>query len=101
MNDIVVPVYHPFAYDTNRHKIYAQYVNHLREKFTIRIEVKGEFWPTNTPPIFKDIELYLNKLEKHNYHMQAHTGYIGLHYVWFMHKEDALAFMLKFNGKVV
>jgi hypothetical protein len=98
---IQAPVYNPFEYDINRHKTYAHYVDHLREQFTIRIEVKGKFVPDTRYQLLKDIELYLNRLEKDNYTMQAHTGYVGLHYVWFMHKEDALAFMLKFNGKVV
>jgi len=96
-----IPVYDPYSYDPTRHKNYARYVDGLREQFTIRIEVRGVFTPSLNAQILADIESFLNKLEKCNYAVQTQSGYVGLHYVWFMRKEDALAFMLKFNGKVV
>jgi hypothetical protein len=85
---------------------FVDYVNSLRSHFTIRAEVNR----IKDVSVLKMEHLAVrNELEKYllenvtidNYHMQKDSGYHGLFYIWFMHKEDALAFMLKFGGKVV
>lgn len=82
---------------------YIKYVNALRQHFTIRIEVshKGASLLDHeyTAATLKN---YLYKtLSVSGWCMQDSVGYNGLHYVWFMHSADALAFALIFNGKVV
>lgn len=87
---------------------YVSYVDSLRAHFTIRIEVKGDIDRDMdqlriTHASMRDkLEKYLlEHVNKNNYHMQRDSGYHGLVYTWFMDKEDALAFALKFGGKVV
>lgn len=87
---------------------YAIYVNSLRARFTIRIEVnnivnKGVGTLKIEHLAIRDkLEQYLlSNVDKGNYHMQQDAGYHGLFYTWFMDKEDALAFALTFGGKAV
>jgi hypothetical protein len=88
---------------------YVSYVNSLRVQFSVRIEVnristltvRGDIAAEHTS-LRKELKQYLqSNLAEDSYHIQRDTGYHGLFYTWFMNKEDAVAFALKFNGRVV
>ncbi len=92
------------VYDTTMG--YVNYIDKLREKFTIRIEVRNTELPacdTETHFEFRDalISHLSLSIPVSKWEIQDFTGYKGLHYIWFMEPEDALAFKLRFNGKVV
>ena len=87
---------------------YVNYVNSLRAHFTIRVEVKREInqsvstLKAEHTAIRNELKAFLSEiLNIENYHIQEDSGYHGWFYTWFMDKEDALAFALKFGGKVV
>ena len=82
---------------------YPEYVDQLRVFYTIRIEIrdKSDTKETHTKMHNKLVAYLKCTLLFSDYEMQKDTGHNGRHYVWFMHKEDALAFALKFGGSVV
>lgn len=87
---------------------FVAYVDSLREKFAIRVEVDDRKSVLSTitglkepPDLDKALRAYLEaQLPKGEYEIQQNNS-SSLHYVWFMHKDDALAFMLKWHGRIV
>ena len=82
---------------------YIKYVESLRAKFTVRIEIRS---PDRDLIVCSEMEKNLQKylkgiLPDNTWCMQQPTGFVGLYYFWFMYREDAVAFALKFNGKVI
>jgi hypothetical protein len=82
---------------------YIEYVESLRQEFSIRIEVRSNNSEYHAcTKLENDLKNYLdNILSKDKWSMQQPTGFVGLYYFWFMDKQDALAFALKFGGRVV
>lgn len=78
---------------------YIKYVDKLRNKFSIRIQVRHEH-PDRKK--FEDLlESYLlERLDPADWCMQA-SSVNSFYFVWFSNKEDALAFRLTWNGTVV
>ena len=81
---------------------YVKHVDALRARFTIRIEAKSYSSSyEECTKVEKALLQYLTSiLSKDKWCMQEPTGFVGLYYFWFMDKEDALAFALKFGGRV-
>ena len=78
---------------------FATHVDMMRKRFTIRIETRER---SELSDDRKEISDYLgSRLKNGTWELQPFSGYTGLHYTWFLHKEDALAFMFVFDGKVV
>lgn len=81
---------------------YVKHVESLRSRFSLRIEVRirdVDFFVVSRAE--KALLDYLDSvLTSDMWRMQEPTGFRGLYYFWFMEKEDALAFSLKFGGKV-
>ena len=82
---------------------FVKYVDDLRKIYTIRIEVKDLCSAIEDHQAKRDeLDVHLKgTLQLGSWEIQRYTGYKGLHYIWFTHKEDALAVALKFNGRVV
>jgi hypothetical protein len=84
---------------------YLLYVDNLRKEFAIRIEVKndiGDYLVESHLKLRAEIMSFLeSRLSRNDWEMQKPTGYHGLHYIWFNNKEDALAVILQFGGKVI
>ena len=78
---------------------YSYYVDDLRNKFTIRVEIdRTNLYHGYSNVIdahlnmHKDLTLYLStRLRDTEWEIQKNNGYHGFHYVWFTNKEDALA----------
>lgn len=95
--------------DGQHKKHYSYYVDDLRNKFTIRVEIdRTNLYHGYSNVIdahlnmHKDLTLYLStRLRDTEWEIQKNNGYHGFHYVWFTNKEDALATLLKFGGKIV
>ncbi len=78
---------------------FATHVDAMREKFSIRIETR--YRSAEVSDDRKEISAYLgNRLKVGTWEMQPFSGFTGLNYTWFLHKEDALAFMLAFDGRI-
>jgi hypothetical protein len=84
---------------------YSLYVDNLKKEFSIRIEIKNDIGDYLEESHFKlraEITSFLeSRLSRNDWEIQNPTGYHGLHYVWFNNKEDAVAVMLQFGGKVI
>lgn len=92
-------MYYTADVNTYSYDNYPHYVDLLRIQFTIRVEVKSQDYQELDK---LQIEQYLlDNVNKEDYHTQRDPGHNSLFYSWFMHEEDALAFALKFGGKVV
>ena len=97
--------------DSHPKRHYSYYVDDLRKKFTIRVEIDrtnlcygyGYSDVMNAHVnMHKDLVLYLStRLHDTEWEIQQNNGYYGFHYIWFTNKEDALATLLKFGGKIV
>jgi len=78
---------------------FIKYVDDLRKTYAIRIQVKST---ESHEHVYKRITRYLKKrLSASEWEIQDFTHFNGLHFIWFIQKEDALAFMLTFNGTIV
>lgn len=88
---------------------YSYYVDDLRKKFAIRVEIARANLCYGYSDVMdahlnmhKDLILYLStRLHDTEWEIQQNNGYHGFHYIWFTNKEDALATLLKFGGKIV
>ena len=88
---------------------YPLYVDSLRQKYSVRVEVKnidqnGEV-SYNIEEYTKFLNTTLdyleNNVDKNYYELQETDNLLSRLFVWFMDKQDATAFALKFGGKVV
>ena len=93
--------------DLFKHSEFINYVDTLKLKYSIRIEVHTySVVNINSLDAVEECERIIceylkNTLHKNVYENQLKRYPHRLHHVWFTHNEDALAFMLKFNGSVV
>lgn len=93
-------------YKNENLKGFIKHVDSLREKFTIRVEIKSVarhgLLHDDHDEYRKYIISYMNKnVDADKWAIQPFSGYHGLHFVWFSDKADALAVLLKFNGKII
>lgn len=106
MSEYLTPDSQPTRY-TRSDDGFVAYVNTLRQKFAIRVEVTDRSILSVitgvivTTDFGKALKEYLAAhLPESEYEIQrSNSG--SLHYVWFMNKDDALAFMLKWDGRIV
>lgn len=82
---------------------YAAYVDELREYYSVRIEVRClSHDPLAHEELHNTLKEYLsNHLVDGTWEVQQVHTYKVVNYVWFTYNEDAVAFMLKYNGKRV
>lgn len=83
---------------------YVVHVESLREKYSIRVEIDSHAQRPRPDhkSIYNKIKKYLDlRISKDKWEFQSSNAYANYHWVWFMDKEDALAFMLQFDGKIV
>ena len=86
---------------------YITHVDKLRKVYTIRVEIRPD--NVSIEKTYLMLKNYLDTYtEKYTWEIQYKYGYLPHYrdisdviYCWFMHTDDALAFMLKFNGKII
>lgn len=87
-------------YSNNKHSDYLYYVDGLRQRFSVRIQVKnnGDSSEEHTTTSEEILSYLRSRLSVEEWEVQRYAGYNGLHYIWFKNEEDAVAFSLKFAG---
>lgn len=92
--------YEPLIYKNITFRNYVSYTDLLRTQFLIRIEITSEESgvPYSTSPAIK--EYLTNNVCASKFHIQI-KAHAAKDFIWFTNEEDALAIVLKFNGKVI
>jgi len=81
---------------------YPANVDALREYYSVRIEVRCPYWEPDVQAEFHNrLTQYLSAhLVEGTWKVQI-VQFKAFNYFWFIHNEDAVAFMLKYDGKRV